>query len=112
MAWILVGVTCVVGLVVTLSALFAHGPARDFVPLQPKWRVPTPTEARSIRFPRAWRGYHPASVDVFLNALTAAYEELYELAGPDLVAQARQRLARRMSGDAGPDASELSKEVR
>lgn len=111
-AWILVGLTCLVGLVVTLVALLADSRTYAFLPLEPAWLVPAPKEARNTRFPRAWRGYHPPSVDVFLNALTAAYEELYDLAGPDLVAQARQRLAGRLTDHSGNDPGELPKEVR
>ncbi|MDP8931018.1 MAG: DivIVA domain-containing protein [Actinomycetota bacterium] len=107
-AWIVVSVTCVVGLVVTLIALLAGERVRPFVPLEPSWLMPTPSEARSASFPLAWRGYHPASVDVFMNALAAAYEELYHVAGPDLVSQARERLARRGAGH--PD--NLTEEVR
>lgn len=98
-AWIVVGVTCVVGLVVTLIALFSER-AHPFVPPEQSWLMPTPIEARSTSFPLAWRGYHPGSVDVFINALATAYEELYDLAGPDLVSQARQRLCRRPAGEA------------
>lgn len=96
-AWIVVGVVCVGGLVVTLVTLLAGGHVHPPGPLEPAWLVPTPAEARSPRFPLAWRGYDPASVDVFVNALAAAYEELYELAGPDTVAHARRGLARRLA---------------
>lgn len=111
-AWIIVGLTCVVGLVLTLVALLGDGRAHVFVPVGPSWLMPAPVEARNICFPHAWRGYHPASVDVFLNALSAAYEELYDLAGPELVAQARQRLARRMAGHADELARRPGEEVR
>ncbi|MDP8960857.1 MAG: DivIVA domain-containing protein [Actinomycetota bacterium] len=97
-AWVVVSVTCVVGLVVTLIALLAGERVRPFVPLEPYWLMPTPSEARSASFPLAWRGYHPASVDVFMDALAAAYEELYHVAGPDVVSQARERLTRRGDG--------------
>lgn len=107
-AWFVVGLTCVFGLVVTLVALLADGRSHPIVPLEPSWLMPNPIEARGICFPRAWLGYHPASVDVFFNALTAAYQELYDLAGPDLVAQARQRLTQRMAGHS----DKLPKEVR
>lgn len=97
-AWIVVGVTCVVGLVVTMIALLSGERVRPFVPLEPIWLMPTPTEARSTSFPLDWNGYHPTSVDAFINALATAYEELYHVAGPDLVSQARERLIRRRAG--------------
>lgn len=96
-AWIVVGVACVVALVVTLVALLSGGRVRSFAPLEPSWLMPNPSEVRTS-FPIAWRGYHPASVDVFIDALAIAYEELYHVAGPDLVAQARERVTRRRPG--------------
>ncbi|MFN2557914.1 MAG: DivIVA domain-containing protein [Nitriliruptorales bacterium] len=108
-AWIVVGLACVLGLVVTLIALFAEDRSQDLVGSEPEWLLPAPNEVRSIRFPRAWRGYHPASVDVFLAALTASYETLYDRAGPDVVAEAREHLARRLPGQDGRDTDELSK---
>ncbi len=101
MAWVVVGAICLLGLVVTLVALFTENRGEDPLRPDPAWLVPAPREVRSARFPRAWRGYHPASVDVFLAALGAAYEELYEVAGPDAVAEARERLSRRASARAG-----------
>lgn len=96
-AWIVVGVAGIVGLVVTLVALLTGERVRSFAPPEPSWLIPNPSEVRAS-FPIAWRGYHPASVDVFMDALATAYEELYHVAGPDLVAQARERVIHRRPG--------------
>ncbi len=109
-AWVVVGVTCLLGLVVTLVALFTED-REDPVPPEPAWLVPAPRELRSVRFPRAWRGYDPASVDIFLAALATAYEELYEVAGSDAVAEARERLSRR-APVRSPSAGTSGREVR
>ncbi len=106
--WIVVGVTSVIGLVFTLVALFAEDRSPPLVPPEPAWLVPAPYEVRNAHFPRVWRGYHPASVDVFVAALATAYEALYDLAGPDVIAQARERLARRR-GQARYDTHESPK---
>ncbi|MDQ3931221.1 MAG: DivIVA domain-containing protein [Actinomycetota bacterium] len=106
-AWIVVGITCLVGLVVTLVALLTGEHVRSFVPLEPSWLMPTPHEVRGTSFPVAWRGYHPASVHVFTDALVTAYEELYQVAGPDLVSQARERVIRRRAGHSDNIAEEV-----
>lgn len=102
-AWLIVTVLALVGLVVTLFALFAGGHGRATGPREPDWLIPQPVEVRRARFPLAWRGYDAAHVDVHLDALAAAYEELYFAAGPSVVARARERLALRLGHvNAGP----------
>lgn len=95
-AWLIVTVLALAGLVVTLFALFAGGHGRVAEAREPDWLVPQPVEVRRARFPLAWRGYDAAHVDVYLDALAAAYEELYFAAGPSVVARARERLALRL----------------
>lgn len=95
-AWLIVTVLALAGLVVTLFALFAGGHGRIAGPREPDWLIPQPVEVRRARFPLAWRGYDAAHVDVYLDALAAAYEELYFAAGPSVVARARERLALRL----------------
>ena len=94
--WVIVTLACAVGLVATGYALFAGGRAARPGPPTPAWLVPTPTEVRHARFPLGFQGYEPAHVDVFVDALTAAYEELYFAAGPSTVQRARARLAARL----------------
>lgn len=108
--WLVASALAVTGLVVTLYALFTQGrsgPRRG--PEEPDWLVPSPVEVRRARFPLAWRGYDPAHVDVYIDALAAAYEELYSTAGPTVVARARERLALRLGHTSEP-ASEPASE--
>lgn len=101
-AWLIVTVLALAGLVVTLFALFAGGHGRVAGPREPDWLIPQPVEVRRARFPLAWRGYDAAHVDVYLDALAAAYEELYFAAGPSVVARARERLALRLGHVTAP----------
>lgn len=94
--WLIATALALAGLVVTLIALFAGGHGRARGPREPDWLIPQPVEIRRARFPLAWRGYDPAHVDVYLDALAAAYEELYFTAGPSTVARAQERLALRL----------------
>lgn len=95
--WLIASVLAVAGLVVTLYALYTQSRSgRRRGPQEPDWLVPSPVEVRRARFPLAWRGYDPAHVDVYIDALAAAYEELYFSAGPAVAAKARERLALRL----------------
>ncbi|MDP9023036.1 MAG: DivIVA domain-containing protein [Actinomycetota bacterium] len=98
-AWVAVGVAVGVAYVGVVVALLTGGRASRRGPQPPDWLVPTPVEVSRLRFPLAWRGYDPEHVDVHLDALAAAYEELYAAAGPSVVARARQRLAVRLDVD-------------
>lgn len=111
-AWLIVTVIALAGLLVTLFALFAGGHGRARGPREPDWLIPQPVEVRRARFPSAWRGYDAAHVDVYLDALAAAYEELYFAAGPSVVARARERLALRLGHvTAEPPAEHADRDV-
>lgn len=110
--WLIASALAVAGLILALYALFTQERSgRRRGPREPDWLIPSPVEVRRARFPLAWRGYDPAHVDVYIDALAAAYEELYSTAGPTVAARARQRLALRLghatSEPAPPRASEL-----
>ena len=102
--WAIATAIVLAGLAATLVALFTGGFSRARGPREPEWLVPSPVEVRRARFPIAWRGYDPGYVDVYLDALAAAYEELYFAAGPTAAAQARERLALRLDRVAAQDA--------
>ena len=94
--WAIATVIVLAGLAATLVALFSGGFSQARGPREPDWLVPSPVEVRRARFPISWRGYDPGHVDVYLDALAAAYEELYFAAGPSAAARARERLALRL----------------
>lgn len=94
--WAIATVIVLAGLAATLVALFTGGSSQARGPREPDWLVPSPVDVRRARFPISWRGYDPAHVDVYLDALAAAYEELYFAAGPTAAARARERLALRL----------------
>ncbi len=108
--WAIAGALCAVGLVVTLVALFADDRTRRRGPEQPEWVLPAPVDVRQARFPLVWQGYDPTHVDLYLEALVNAYEELYVEAGPEVVARAREQLALRLgrSEESVPEPSEGS----
>lgn len=101
LAWVVVGVAAVVGVCATTAALFAGGHLRRPRVAQPEWTLPAPVDLRAARFPLAWRGYDPAHVDVYLDAVSAAYEALYVAARPAARSQAEERLVARPEPDAG-----------
>ncbi|MBW3562811.1 MAG: DivIVA domain-containing protein [Actinobacteria bacterium] len=94
--WAIATIIVLAGLAATLVALFTGGFSQARGPREPDWLVPSPVEVRRARFPVSWRGYDPGHVDVYLDALAAAYEELYFAAGPTAAARARERLALRL----------------
>lgn len=98
--WVVAGVLSVLGLLATLVALLAGDRAARRGPRPPDWLLPSPLDVRAARFPLAWQGYDPAHVDLYLDALATAYEELYFAAGPVAIARARERLATRLPRDA------------
>lgn len=110
--WAIAGVIVFAGLVATLVALFTGGHSEVRGPREPDWLVPSPVDVRRARFPISWRGYDPAHVDVYLDALAAAYEELYFAAGPSAAARARERLALRLGRVTGqtPEPAEAAPE--
>lgn len=96
--WVFAGVLSAVGLAATLLALYSGGRVQVRGPRPPDWLLPSPVDLRRARFPFALRGYDPAHVDTYLDALATAYEELYFAAGPMAVVRARERLANRRPG--------------
>ena len=91
-------VLSLVGLAAVLFAWYrdtprapAAGPQLDL--------LPSPSDLRRFDFPLTVAGYHPAHVELHLEALVAAYSDLYEAAPDDVRAQARQRAARRRGVD-------------
>lgn len=99
--WAIATIIVLAGLAATLVALFTGGFSQARGPREPDWLVPSPVEVRRARFPVSWRGYDPGHVDVYLDALAAAYEELYFAAGPTAAARARERLALRLGRVSG-----------
>lgn len=103
-AWVVVGAACAVGFLATVLGLLGGGRVTRRGPRPPLWLLPTPSEVGRVRFPLTLQGYDPEHVDVHLDALAAAYEALYLAAGPQIVAEAEERLASllaRSSGDRG-----------
>lgn len=107
--WILVGVASVAGYVVVMLALLLGGRSELRVPSEPAWLIPSPVEVRKTQFPLAFRGYDPVHVDIYVDALAAAYEELYAAAGPEAVENARARLELRLGRE--DDREELTPSV-
>lgn len=103
-AWVVVGVACAVGFLATVLGLFGGGRVTLRGARPPVWLMPTPSDVGRARFPLTLQGYDPEHVDMHLDAVAAAYEALYLAAGPQIVAQAEERLAarlRRLGGDRG-----------
>ena len=94
--WLIVSAACLAALAATIYALFRGGQMARAHPVPPTWLLPSPVDVRHERFPLVWQGYDPAHVDVFVDALAAAYEELYFASGPTVVARARARLEARL----------------
>ena len=57
--------------------------------------LPAPADLRRVDFPLAVAGYHPTRVELHIEALARAYETLYEVAPPEVRAEARRAAARR-----------------
>lgn len=108
-AWVVIGVASVAAYVVVLLAMLGGGRSEARVPTEPPWLIPSPVEVRKTQFPVAFRGYDPVHVDVYVDALAAAYEELYAAAGPEAVENARARLALRLGRE--EDTEELTPSV-
>ncbi|MGH3440918.1 MAG: DivIVA domain-containing protein, partial [Nitriliruptorales bacterium] len=77
-AWIVVGFAALVGLAVTIVALFAPRGRPEPAPRRPLWRLPHPREVLRPGFRRALHGYDPAEVDAHLEAVAIAYAALHD----------------------------------
>ncbi|HWB72447.1 MAG TPA: DivIVA domain-containing protein [Egibacteraceae bacterium] len=95
---------CLVGLAVVLVVLARDEPVDVPGPQAPDWDLlPTPADVARVEFPLSLPGYDPATVEVYLDALAGAYEDLLAVATPEVLARARRRAALRR-GLAGGDA--------
>jgi DivIVA domain-containing protein len=84
------------GLGAVIVALLQDPPLPPSGPSPPDWDpLPAPADISRARFPQAMAGYDPATVDVTLDAVAAAYADLLAVAPPEVVARARARAERR-----------------
>lgn len=93
-------VTSVVGLAVVTLALLRDEPMvpRGVAGQRPQWRgAPEPADFARVTFPMSTRGYDPATVDVHMEAMLRAYEDLWTVAGDEV----RRRAAMRAEARAG-----------
>jgi hypothetical protein len=87
-----------VGLAVVLVALWRDEPIapRGASARGPDWRgLPEPSDLVRVGFPLSFPGYDPATVDLTLDALVRAYEDLWVVAPEDVRDRARRRAAAR-----------------
>lgn len=98
-SWLVVSVVGLAALTVVVAAVLTARRGGS-APQRPSWTVPTPDQIRSTGFPLAWPGYDAAHVDALLDAVAAAYEELYAAAGPEAIARARAGVVDRRGRDA------------
>jgi len=97
------------GLVSVLVAVYRDSALDTGAPVGPAWEpLPMPSDIARFEFPMSVPGYDPASVELHLETLRRAYEDLVAVAPPEVLARARRRAAER----AGVALDELPPEMR